>query len=96
MRYIPWVVQVVGKRVGGLELILEFNLGFGLLIVKSGQPRGPDLLVDSLPHIECRLLLRFGTTSLWLGGMSHVCNQLVIIYTNKFYVMLFQCANVFF
>jgi hypothetical protein len=25
---IPWVVQVEGKRTGGLELLLEYNLGF--------------------------------------------------------------------
>jgi len=44
---IPWVMQVVGKNVGRLELLLEQNLGFGLLDVESGQPRGPGLLVDS-------------------------------------------------
>jgi hypothetical protein len=36
---IPWVVQVVGKRVEPWV--------FGLLIVESGQPRGSYLLVDS-------------------------------------------------
>jgi hypothetical protein len=44
---IPWVVQVVGKRVCGLELLLELNLSFGLLNVESGHSRGIYILVDS-------------------------------------------------
>jgi hypothetical protein len=44
---IPWVLRVDGKRVGGLELLLEWNLGFGLLIMEIGQLRGPYLLMDS-------------------------------------------------
>jgi hypothetical protein len=40
-------VQVVGKRDGRLELLLEQNLGFGLLNVESEQLSGPDLFVGS-------------------------------------------------
>jgi hypothetical protein len=40
---IPWVVQVEGKRVGGLELLLELELGFwvvecGEWIAKRARP----------------------------------------------------------
>jgi hypothetical protein len=44
---IPWVVLVEGKRASGLELLSEWNLYFGLIIMESGQPRVPKLLVDS-------------------------------------------------
>jgi hypothetical protein len=34
--HILWIVQVEGKRYSGLELLLDYNLGFGLLNVESG------------------------------------------------------------
>jgi hypothetical protein len=71
---IPWVVQVEGKFVGGLELAESLTVERGTL----ASLRDLRLLWIHSPSSGGVLLLRTGTTRLWLGGTFILCSGLHI------------------